>query len=244
VQNLHKSAVLSRAELDAAKRDFDVTEVRYTEARRDEEFVKSPPLAEDVAKAEAEVEAARQQVTVAGQRMSRCEVAAPITGTVLRVRMRVGEIFSTMAPTPLFEMADVSTKRVRAEGDEKDVARIRMGQTVWVSTDTDQENRFPGKVTSISGIMGRRKILTGDPADKSDRDVLEVVVEVGKRGELLPVGLRVVPSIPTLVLLRTSPGECLVHRHRYCSASKSLIESRLVARRASSLGPVSGLACD
>jgi hypothetical protein len=39
--------------------------------------------------------------------------------------------------------------------------------------------------------MGRRQILTSDPADKSDRDVMEVVVDLKNRPDGLPIGLRV-----------------------------------------------------
>jgi hypothetical protein len=39
--------------------------------------------------------------------------------------------------------------------------------------------------------MGRRQILTNDPAEKSDRDVLEIVVDVESDASALPIGLRV-----------------------------------------------------
>jgi hypothetical protein len=39
--------------------------------------------------------------------------------------------------------------------------------------------------------MGRRQILTSDPADKSDRDVMEVLVDLDGLPENLPIGLRV-----------------------------------------------------
>jgi hypothetical protein len=39
--------------------------------------------------------------------------------------------------------------------------------------------------------MGRRQILTSDPADKSDRDVMEVVIELADKLVDLPIGLRV-----------------------------------------------------
>ena len=39
--------------------------------------------------------------------------------------------------------------------------------------------------------MGRKSVLTGDPVDKSDRDILEVVAELEPAATVLPVGLRV-----------------------------------------------------
>jgi len=40
--------------------------------------------------------------------------------------------------------------------------------------------------------MGRKKVKTGDPAEKSDRDVLEVIADLEDHDPLLVVGLRVV----------------------------------------------------
>jgi hypothetical protein len=39
--------------------------------------------------------------------------------------------------------------------------------------------------------MGRRRILTSDPADKSDRDVLEILIDIDDQPASLPIGLRV-----------------------------------------------------
>jgi hypothetical protein len=39
--------------------------------------------------------------------------------------------------------------------------------------------------------MGRKKIQSGDPAEKADRDVLEVMVDIEGNNQL-PLGLRVV----------------------------------------------------
>jgi hypothetical protein len=39
--------------------------------------------------------------------------------------------------------------------------------------------------------MGRRQILTSDPADKSDRDVMEGIIDLESKPEYLPIGLRV-----------------------------------------------------
>jgi hypothetical protein len=39
--------------------------------------------------------------------------------------------------------------------------------------------------------MGRRQILTADPADKSDRDVVEVLIALENKPDSIPIGLRV-----------------------------------------------------
>jgi hypothetical protein len=39
--------------------------------------------------------------------------------------------------------------------------------------------------------MGRKSVLSGDPAEKADRDILEVIIELDHSANELPVGLRV-----------------------------------------------------
>jgi hypothetical protein len=52
-------------------------------------------------------------------------------------------------------------------------------------------DRLMKTVSRISSQMGRKKIRTGDPAEKSDRDVLEVLIDVEGKDKALVVGLRV-----------------------------------------------------
>ena len=189
-KELFDSGVTARANLDQAKRDADVAEAKLREAVRNEELVKAPALAEDVAKADADIAAADQRIRIVQDKVSKCVVTAPINGTILRVLMKTGESFSTLTPHPLFSMADLSTRRVRAEVDERDVAKIQIGQKVRISSDASQSEHFSGVVRRISDTMGRKKILTGDPSDKANRDVLEAIIDL-QGGMKLPIGMRV-----------------------------------------------------
>jgi len=116
---------------------------------------------------------------------------APIAGTVLRVYARAGESFSTVTPRPLFALADASGRRVKAEVDERDLGKVVIGQKVILQTDGLGGKKFTGTVASISSVMGRKSVYTGDPSDKLDRDVLEVEIDLTGDPRSLPIGLRV-----------------------------------------------------
>jgi hypothetical protein len=135
--------------------------------------------------------------------------------------MKAGESFSTLTPRPLFTMADLSVRRIRAEVDERDVSKVRVGQKVLISSDALQNQLLQGVVGRISDTMGRKRILTGDPSEKADRDVLEAMIDLDAAVKL-PVGMRVTvqfqevrqrspkPSqtrrrLPSLPLLRRRP---------------------------------------
>src|SRR5216684_3365594 len=123
--------------------------------------------------------------------MQKCSILAPIDGTVLRVFARRGESFSTVTPRPLFSIADTSSRHIKAEIDERDVDKVSIGQKVVIRADALEGKRLNGSVVRISAMMGRKSISTGDPSDKSDRDILEAVIGLEDNTRSLPIGLRV-----------------------------------------------------
>jgi HlyD family secretion protein len=190
-RKLHDEGVISADSLDEARRDVEEAEANLRAARKQEEFVKAEPLPEELNKADAEIRVARKRQQTVMEMMEKCRVKAPIAGTVLRTNMKAGESFSTFAPQPIVTLADTTRFRVRAEVDERDIDKIFIGQPVSIQGDAFAERKVYGRVSRLSSQMGRKKVRTGDPAEKSDRDVLEVLIDVEGRDKALVVGLRV-----------------------------------------------------
>ena len=88
-------------------------------------------------------------------------------------------------------IADTTRLRVRAEVDERDIGRISPKQAVKILVDAYPDQHFPGTVTSIGDTMGRKNVQTGDPSEKSDRDVMDVFIDPKKVNNRLIIGLRV-----------------------------------------------------
>ncbi len=183
---------LAQNQLDAALRDHDVAAARLHEAMRNEELVKAAALPEDLAKADAEIAAAEQRVDLVKRRIYKCGVGAPADGTVLRVHLKPGESFSMVNPKPILTIADLSVRRVRAEIDERDISKVHVGQPVTVRQEGLRGASYGGRVTMIYQTMGRKRIRTGDPSEKADRDILEAMIDLDEAAYALPVGLRVV----------------------------------------------------
>jgi len=61
---------------------------------------------------------------------------------------------------------------------------------LYVLADAYPDKKFAGKVSRVGAAMGRKKVRTGDPAEKSDRDVLEVLIDLDETEKHLVVGLR------------------------------------------------------
>lgn len=191
MSKLFATGDVSQETVEKTKRDLAVAEASFNAALNHLALVNAPPLPEDLAKAEAETNAADERVNVIGEKLKRCAIKAPISGTVLRVHLKAGESVATVFPQPVISLVDDSRLRVRAEVDERDVGRIHLGQPVTVIAPAFSEQSFIGQVSRLAAQMGRKKVRTGDPAEKSDRDVLEVLVDLAETDARLVIGLRV-----------------------------------------------------
>jgi HlyD family secretion protein len=199
---LYQKEQISRSSYEQAVRDLGVADANLKAAVRTEELLAAPPLQEDQARADAEVLAAEGRARTVQERIGKCSIVAPIDGTVLRVFARRGESFSTVTPRPLFSLADTSSRHIKAEIDERDVDKVSLGQKVVIQADALDGKRLNGSVVRISAMMGRKSISTGDPSDKSDRDVLEAVIDLEGNPLSLPIGLRVTVQFLTPASLK------------------------------------------
>ena len=188
---LYKGGEISAVDYDRANRDFGVAKAQFQAALRTERLIAATPLPEEKARADAEVLAAEDRVREAQERINKCSILAPIDGTVLQVNARPGEAFSTVTPRSLFKIADASGRRVKAEIDERDVAKITVGQSAIINAEGLAGPKLTGTVKSVSAVMGKKSVFTDDPADKIDRDVLEATIILAPDAESLPIGLRV-----------------------------------------------------
>lgn len=139
---------------------------------------------------EAGLTASRADVSLAEQALERTRIRAPSNGVVLQINSRIGE---TVAPSPeqvLVVVGDVSALRVRAEVEERDVGKVRVGQAVVVRTDAFPGRDFAGVVATRAQALGPAKLGQRGPRRPSDVDTLEVIIDVDAGSPLLP-GLRV-----------------------------------------------------
>jgi multidrug resistance efflux pump len=199
---LYQKEQISRASYDQSVRDLGVADANLRTAVRTEELLAAPPLQEEKARADADVLAAEGRVRTVQERIGKCSILAPIDGTILRVYARRGESFSTVTPRPLFSLADTSSRHIKAEIDERDVDKVSIGQKVVIQADALDGKRLNGSVVRISAMMGRKSISTGDPSDKSDRDILEAVIGLEDNTRSLPIGLRVTVQFLTTSSLK------------------------------------------
>ena len=139
---------------------------------------------------EAALTAARADLSLAETALERLRIRAPRDATVLNVAARVGEIATPSPEQVLLLIGDVAALKVRAEVEERDAAKVRVGQGVVVRSDAHPEREFNGKVASLAPSLGPGKLGQRGPRRPNDVDVLEVVIDMDGQPPLLP-GMRV-----------------------------------------------------
>lgn len=187
---LYAHGTVARLDLDRAERDYGVAVARLDAAREHFAVIDDFAREEDRSRAEADVALARGQLEEARALFTKTILRSPVDGVVLRKHLRVGESVSQLSPVPVLTLADNSVLRVRAEVDEADVARIRVGQRVWVTAQAYGDKRFVGRVVRVGKVLGKKQVHTDDPAERADTKILETLVELAP-DEQLPLGLRV-----------------------------------------------------
>ncbi|MDQ3133169.1 MAG: efflux RND transporter periplasmic adaptor subunit [Acidobacteriota bacterium] len=201
---LYESGDVSREEYERAKRDLETAQKRSNAVREKYNVVNADARKDDLAKAEAAILLAENQtdefdalireaearVRTTEANLAKTIIRAPITGVVLRKRLKDGESVSPESQTGIVTIADVSALRVRVDLDETDVAKVRENQTAYITADAFGERKFAARVVKIGRILGRKNFRTERPTEKVDTKILEVLLELEPNQEL-PLGLRV-----------------------------------------------------
>lgn len=133
---------------------------------------------------------ARTDLAQVENAIDRTRVRAPLDGTILNVWAKTGEMAAPSNDAALVLFGDVSSMRVRAEVEERDVTKIRVGQRVVVRADGYPDKDFEGVVTQIAPALGSPRITTRGPRRPNDVEVLEVLIGLDGTPPLL-TGMRV-----------------------------------------------------
>lgn len=187
---LAEHETISRDEAERYERAYQVARAEFERARQEFSLVDAEPREEDRRKAEAAVASAQAQVAEARAYLEKSHIRSPIDGVILRKFRHAGESVSTQFDSPIVTLADDSSLRVRLDVDETDVARLKVGQSAYVTAEAYGREKFTGHVVRVGRILGKKNIRTDEPSERVDTKILETLVELDA-GQTLPMGLRV-----------------------------------------------------
>ncbi|MEM1371144.1 MAG: efflux RND transporter periplasmic adaptor subunit, partial [Pseudomonadota bacterium] len=139
---------------------------------------------------ESSLTIARSELALAQNAFERTRIRAPFDGTVLNVFAKTGETVGAGGPGALVSFGDLDSLKVRAEVEERDVAKVKVGQKVVVRADAFPDREFTGVVAEVASALGSPRITSRGPRRPNDVDVLEVVADLDGTPPLL-TGMRV-----------------------------------------------------
>ncbi|MDX2155676.1 MAG: efflux RND transporter periplasmic adaptor subunit [Hyphomicrobiaceae bacterium] len=187
----HASSTSIRPEqIDAQRKVLEEALKRLDEDRqalRQSQLATGVPLP---TRLEAGLTASRAELSLAEAALERTRVRAPFDATVLQVIAHVGENAAASPEQPLVIVGDLAALRVRAEVEERDAAKVTVGQEVVLKTDAFAGREFKGRVATIARAMRPPTLARKGPRRPSDLDTLEVMIDVDAGSSLLP-GMRV-----------------------------------------------------
>jgi HlyD family secretion protein len=184
ITSLFERGVTTRADLDQAV-------ARAAEAGRDVErsvatlsrYQTAEATQADIAVAEANLAAARVDLTRAEHDLESAYVRAPSAGTVLDINARAGERPSG----GIIDLGDTSQMTVEAEVYQTLIGRVAIGDPVVISAAALAQD-LTGVVSAIGLEIGRQSITSDDPAANTDARVVDVIVTLDERSSTLAAG--------------------------------------------------------
>lgn len=185
-----RSGKVTPEELTAARARLEAANEKFASEKAAYDRVAAKGDAPLPTRLESALTIARSDLSQIEQAIERARIRAPGNGTVLNVWAKVGEIGEPSPETALVLFGDVSQLRVRAEVEERDVVKIRVGQRVVVRADAYPDREFEGVVTSMAPALGPPRMLTRGPRRPNDVEVLEVFATLNGQPPLL-TGMRV-----------------------------------------------------
>jgi membrane fusion protein PltH len=190
---LAPSGAVSKEDLDNAKAALDVAEAKLAVNQKALDLVLIGPRKEDIAQAEAQLLAQEAQLAFLRRQLADAELLAPTTAVVRTRILEPGEMASPQRP--VFSLAIIDPKWVRAYVSEPDLGKVQPGMTASVMVDSFPDQRFDGWVGFISPVAE----FTPKPVQTSELRtslVYEVRVFVKDPSDVLRLGMPATVYLP------------------------------------------------
>ncbi|NHM03029.1 efflux RND transporter periplasmic adaptor subunit [Flavobacterium difficile] len=104
-----------------------------------------------------QVDLAKQNMINAKARLTQAKInvgdtrlKAPISGIINKRFIEPGSILSGMPPTQMFEIVNVSKLKLKVSANESQIAGLKLGNTIQVTSNIFPDKTFSGKITFIA----------------------------------------------------------------------------------------------
>lgn len=140
-KKLNKEGVVSNADFEKVESEFHVAKAEVSAAE------------ESLNAAKFNIKSAQATVKEARDNLKRTTIYAPMSGTISKLSVELGErVVGTaqMAGTELMRIADLTQMEVHVEVNESDIVRVKIGDVATVEVDAYLNRKFVGVVKEIA----------------------------------------------------------------------------------------------
>ena len=161
---------VTQSEYDTARNDFLAAKARAERFVADLKIIEKGPRPQrlaaadaDVEQAAAEVKSAEARLASAEWRLDNCTIRAPISGTALTKKSEKGNLVNPLAfaggTGSVCEMADLAGIEVEVKIPERDISKLKVGQSCRVRPDAYPDKIYPGTLDRIMPIAVRAESI-------------------------------------------------------------------------------------
>jgi multidrug efflux pump subunit AcrA (membrane-fusion protein) len=203
MEKLFSEKAISEQQYEQAKNQYEIADVQYQSAQESYELVIEGAAEEDIKSVEAQVRQTKAALDMAKYQLKNTQITAPISGKVTSVTVSSGEMISPSVP--LLSIIDVSRIFVKVGISEKDISKIKEGQTVHLEIDAFPEEKFQGEVVS-KGVAVDQMSKTLEVKIEILQPEVDIPVGVFARGDILVKTNQDALIIPSSALTRKKDG--------------------------------------
>jgi HlyD family secretion protein len=192
MRDLQARGFVGQAQLDDANRNFDVAASQVNSARL--QVRTNAPAGSDSALALAALAQARANLQLARVKLEQNAILAPVDGTLIARSVERGDI--VQSGKALMVLAPTGETQIVVQVDERNFAKLALGQKALASADAFADQRFEAVVAYINpGINATRgavevKLRVASPPAYLRQDMtVSVDIETARRD-----GARVIPT--------------------------------------------------
>ena len=208
MEKLFSQKAISEQQYEQAKNQYKIADVQYQSAQESYGLVIEGAGEQDIKSVEAQVRQAKAALDMAKYQLSNAKIIAPIGGRVTSIAVSSGEM---VAPSlPLLSIIDVSRIFVKVGISEKDISKIKEGQTVHLEIDAFPEEKFRGEVVS-KGVAVDQMSKTLEVKIEILQPDTDIPVGVFARGDILVKTNQNALIIPSSALSRKKDGGIYVY---------------------------------
>jgi HlyD family secretion protein len=195
---------LAQARIDAADKAADYARYRSLDdplARSLEELSRrkfaAASLASTVEVRRAELAQARASLGEAQTQLRLHQVIAPITGTILQVRARPGQLAAADGNgDPLVTMGQTSPLHVRVDIDETDASRVAIGAPALINPRGVANARVRAEFVTAEPLIIPKRSLTNAANERVDVRVLQLIYRLPDTSARFFIGQQIDAFVP------------------------------------------------